>query len=429
MDDIPLSYLLISLGALLVLSGFFSSSETALMAVNRYRLRHRASEGHRGAARTSRLLAQPDRLIGIILLGNNLVNIAATTIAAVIAIRLYGDIGAVIAPFVFTPIVLIFAEVAPKTWAAVHPESLAYPASGPLSVLLRLFYPVVAVINWIANGLLRPFGIKPSHHSDHLTRDELRTMLNDSGSPPSGGYRTMLLNILDLEQAAVSDVMVPRNEMVCLDLEEDWSSIVNHIRNSFYTRLPVVQSDIDQVVGILHVRTVVNRLAAGTLDMNSLRGLVRKPYFVPETTTLTQQLLEFQARERRMALVVDEYGDIQGLLTLDDILEEIVGEFTTEPRVRIRRLTRRRDGTLLIDGGENVRSLNRRLGWSLPTDGARTVNGLLLEQLETIPEPGTELVIDTLTFTISALQDNVIKAVEVRSENPEGPVVPADAGE
>lgn len=411
MDEIPLSYLLISLGVLLVLSGFFSGSETALMALNRYRLRHLAAAGDKRAGRAARLLAQPDRLMGIILLGNNLVNFVAATIATLIAIRLYGDIGAVLAPLIFTPLVLIFSEVAPKTWAAVHPESVAYPASMPLTGLLRLFYPVVAVINWISNGLLRLLGMRTFHRSDHLSREELRTMLSDSSARAAGSYRGMLLNILDLEHASVADLMVPRNDMVCLDLGEEWESIVEQIRSSFYTRLPVVEGEIDNVVGILHVRTVLNRLASGTLDRDTLRRLVRKPYYVPETTSLTQQLLEFQAQERRMGLVVDEYGDIQGLVTLDDILEEIVGEFTTEPRSRIKPLRRRRDGTLVVDGGENLRSLNRRLGWRLPTDGARTINGLLLEQLETIPEAGVKVEIDDLTFAIESVADNTIKTV------------------
>ncbi len=426
MDDIPLVFLVISLGVLVLLSAFFSSSETALMAVNRYRLRHQASEGDKRAARTAKLLAQPDRLIGIILLGNNLVNISAASLATVIGIRLYGDLGPLVAPIVFTPLVVIFAEVAPKTWAAVHPESLAYPASAPLTFLLRIFYPLVAMTNWVANGLLKLFGMKSIGRSDHLSRDELRTMLSDSSARATGSYRAMLLNILDLEQASVSDAMVPRNDMVCLDLKDDWGIIVDQIRNSFYTRLPVIEGDFEQITGVLHVRTVVNRLAAGTLDLAALRGLIRKPYFVPETTSLTQQMLEFQARERRLGLVVDEYGDIQGLITLDDILEEIVGEFTTEPRTRIRRLSRRRDGTLLIDGGENVRSLNRRLGWSLPTDGPRTINGLLLESLGAIPEPGIEVQIDGLNFTITALHDNVIKSVEVRGAGPDGAVVTQD---
>ncbi|MDJ0655918.1 MAG: HlyC/CorC family transporter [Xanthomonadales bacterium] len=414
MDDVPLSFLLILLAILLVLSAFFSGSETALMALNRYRLRHMAHEGHRGARRTHDLLDKPDRLIGIILLGNNLVNISAATVATLIAMRLAGELGILIAPFVFTVVVLIFAEVAPKTLAAVRPETIAFPASLPLSLLLRLFYPVVAAINAMSNLLLRVFGLKQLQRSDHLSRAELRSMLASPEARSTGVYRSMLVNILDLEHATVQDVMVPRNDMVCLDLDDDWQTVVNQLKNSFYTRLPVYTEEIDQIAGILHVRTVLNRLATDTLDLKSLRKLVRRPYFVPETTSLTQQMLEFQARERRMGLVVDEYGDIQGLITLDDILEEIVGEFTTEPRSRLRRVTKRRDGTFVIDGGENLRSLNRRMGWNLPTEGARTLNGLILEQLETIPKTGTAMDIEGLHIVVTSIEDNAIKSVDVR---------------
>lgn len=414
MNDVPLTTLVVALLVLLGLSAFFSSSETALMALNRYRLRHRANEGHRGARVAQALLAKPDRLIGVILLGNNLVNILAASTATLIALRVAGEAGLLVAPFILTVLLLIFSEVAPKTWAAVHPESIAYPASYVLRALLRLCYPVVWLINSLSNLLLRPFGLHLLTRSDQLSREELRTLLTESGGRlAEPNFQAMLLNILDLERATVEDVMVPRNEMVGIDLEEPWETIVAQITGSFYTRLPVYEGDIDDIIGILHVRTVLSRLANGTLTPQALRRAVRKPYFIPESTPLTKQLLQFQERERRMGLVVDEYGDIQGLLTLDDILEEIVGEFTTEPRPRTRRLTRTREGSFLVDGAENVRTVNRRLGWDLPTEGARTVNGLLLEQLETIPEAGTEARIGDLVMTIREIQDNAVKLVEV----------------
>jgi len=413
LDDIPLSYLVTSLVVLLLLSAFFSSSETALMALNRYRLRHLANEGNKAAQRAQRLLAKPDRLIGIILLGNNLVNISAASLATIIGLRLAGETGVLLATLGLTLVILIFAEVAPKTWAAMKPESIAFPASYPLRALLLLLHPFVAVINWCANLLLMPFGLKQTRHSDHLSRDELRTLVNEAGSR-FAAHQAMLLNILDLDQGSVLDIMVPRNEMTAIDLEDDWDSIVAQISTSFYTRLPVFEGEIDNIVGILHIRTVVQRLAAGNLDHNSLRRAVRKPYFVPESTSLPKQLLEFQERERRMALVVDEYGDIQGLLTLDDILEEIVGEFTTEPRQRTRRIRSNRDGSYVIDGGETIRHINRRLNWDLPTGGARTLNGLLTEMLESIPEAGTSVEIEGLRMTITEIQDNAIKSVEVR---------------
>ncbi|MEM9304930.1 MAG: HlyC/CorC family transporter [Pseudomonadota bacterium] len=420
MNEIPLSTLSIALVILLCLSAFFSSSETALMALNRYRLRHRANAGHRGAKLAQALLTKPDRLIGVILLGNNLVNIMAASLSTVIAIRMAGEVGLLIAPFILTVIVLIFSEVAPKTWAAVHPESIAYPASFVLRVLLRICYPVVWVINLIANLLLRPFGLHRIQGSDHLSREELKTLLSESGGRmPERNFQSMLVNILDLEQGVVVDVMVPRNDVVGIDLEDDWDTILGQITGSFYTRLPVYEGDIDNVLGILHVRTVLTRLAAGSLTPGALRRAVRKPYFIPESTSLAKQLLEFQERERRMGLVVDEYGDIQGLLTLDDILEEIVGEFTTEPKPRTRRITRTRAGTLLVDGGENVRTVNRRLGWDLPTDGARTVNGLILEHLEEIPDAGTALTIGDLDITIREIAENAVRLVEVAPRSAE----------
>ena len=416
MDSIPLSYLIIGLVILLLLSAFFSSSETALMALNRYRLRHRANEGHKGAMLAQRLLNKPDRLIGVILLGNNLVNILAAAMVPFIGFRVAGDAGAIASPFILIFLVLIFSEVAPKTWAAVHPESIAYPASRILSVLIRVFYPFVWAINVIANLLLKPFGLHTVGASDHLTREELRTLLVEAGSKMSEqhNFQAMLLNIMDLEHATCEDIMVPRNDVMGIDLEDDWEEIVSQITSSFFTRLPVFEGDVDNVIGILHVRTVINRLARGRLTPGALRRAVRKPYFVPETTPLTKQLLEFQERERRMGLVVDEYGDIQGLITLDDILEEIVGEFTTEPRPRTRSISRTRQGVYMVDGAENIRTVNRRLGWDLPTEGARTINGLLLEHLENIPEPGTSVRIGDLALTITEMADNLIKSVQIQ---------------
>ncbi len=398
---------------LLILSAFFSSSETALMAINRYRLRHRANEGHRGALLVLKLLEKPDRLLGIILFGNNLVNLIAAPLFAYMGYRVAGPAGATVAPLLLVLIVLIFAEVAPKTWAANRPESIAFPAARILTPLLRVLYPFVWVVNTLANALLRPFNMDQVDASHHLSRDELRTLVTESQGKLGERYQGMLVNILDLEGATVEDVMVPRSDMTVIDLANDWNQIKRQITQSFYTRLPVIEQDFDQIVGILHVRTVVHRLARDTLTHESLRSAIRKPYFIPETTALTQQLLEFQERERRMGLVIDEYGEIQGLLTLDDILEEIVGEFTTEPRPRSRRVSRRQDGVYLVDGAESVRSLNRRLGWSLPTEGARTLNGLLLEQLETFPATGTMVHVGGLEMTITDINENQIKMIEV----------------
>jgi Mg2+/Co2+ transporter CorB len=411
MEEIPLSSLYITLVLLIMLSGFFSSSETGLMAMNKYRLRHLANKGHRGARMAQKLLRKPDRLIGLILLGNNLVNILAASIATVIGIRLYGASGVWIASLVMTVVVLIFAEVAPKTVAAVHPERIAFPASFVLSGLLKVLYPLVWLVNFIANLILRPFGVRTSAEMmERLNREELRTLVQEGGQIPDDHQR-MLVNILDLEQATVDDVMIPRQDIVGIDLDDEWNDILVQLTQTVYTRLPVFRESIDQVEGLLHIRTVIAKLAHGALSFDDLKRSVRSPYFIPEGTALTQQLLEFQARERRMGLVVDEYGDIQGMVTLDDILEEIVGEYTSEGRARSRHIRKLDDGNFLIDGMVTIRALNRKMGWELPEEEASTLNGLLLEELEVIPSGKASLRIGRQIMTIVEIKDNVISKV------------------
>lgn len=415
MTGLSLATLFLLLALLIILSAFFSSSETGLVALNRYRLRHQAQAGHRGARLAQSLLAKPDRMFGLILLGNNLVNILAASIATVIALRLLGEAGIWISTLVLTVIVLIFAELAPKTVAALYPHRIAYPASYVLTPLLKLLYPVVWFINLLANGLLRLFGIrKLSSHGDALSRDELRTLVKEGGRHISIDHQQMLINILDLEHGTVDDVMVPRQDIVGIDMDDDWEDILLTLTQSIYTRMPVWRGDLDNIVGLLHIRTVLTRLAQNRLDPDSLLKAVRRPYFVPEGTPLTQQLLEFQARERRMGMVVDEYGDIQGLVTLDDILEEIVGEYTSEGSGRQKLMRKQENGSWIVDGGATVRMLNRRLDWDLPTAGAKTVNGLILEQLESLPDGRTSLRIGDLIFTIVDMADNRIRKVRVR---------------
>ncbi|GAB4188716.1 MAG: HlyC/CorC family transporter [Wenzhouxiangellaceae bacterium] len=412
MEQVPLGWLIAALAVLIILSGFFSSSETALIALNRYRMRHRAQQGHRGAKLAQRLLDQPDRLIGIILLGNNLVNILAASIATIVFLRLLGDSGVWVSTAVMTVVVLIFAEVAPKTAAAFRPERIAYPASFILYPLLRVLYPIVWLINGASNLLLGIFGIRVREGTmEQLTRDELRTLLKDSDNHISDDHQQMLLNILDLEQAVIDDVMVPRNEIVGIDLEDEWQEILSKLSQTLYTRLPVYRGDVNNMQGLLHVRTILSRLSTGRLNYDDLVRSVREPYFIPEGTPLTQQLLEFQRLERRLGLVVDEYGDIIGLITLDDILEEIVGEFTTEAKGYKKMVRRLEDGAYLIDGSANLRMLNRRYDWNLPTETGRTLNGLILERLEMIPHGQTCLRISEHILTIVEIKDNVIRKV------------------
>ena len=417
MNDIPISILLAILAVLLVISAFFSGSETGLMAINRYRLRHRAKAGHAGAMRVSELLRRPDRLIGLILLGNNFVNILASSLATVIAIRLLGDAGIALAAVSLTIVLLIFSEVTPKTLAALHPERFAYPASWVLAPLLKLFYPLVWLVNTVANAILKPLGVNSAESTQQsLSPAELRTVVIESSGMIPRRHRDMLLSILDLEAATVEDIMIPRSDVEGIDLNDDWDEILEKIKRSQYSRLPVYRDSVDQVIGILHLRTLVGGSQDDTeLDREQLQQLLEEPYFIPEGTPLQTQLLNFQRHQLRIGLVVDEYGDLQGLATLEDILEEIVGEFTTDPMALARKhITPQDDGSYLVDGSTPIRLINRSLHWQLPTDGPKTINGLIMEYLETIPEPGTGLLLAGHPVEIVKTTGNRVKTALIK---------------
>jgi len=415
LDDIPLSALIGLLVFLIIFSGFFSGSETGLMSLNRYRLRHLADNNHRGAKAALRLLAKPERLIGVILLGNNLVNILAASIGTLIGYRLYGDKGAVISPFVLTALVLIFSEVTPKTLAALQPERYALPATYALEPLLKLLYPIVWLTNQASHLIFRLLGISALQASHYdLSTEELRIVVNEAGTVIPQRHQQMLLNILDLEKITVEDIMIPRNEIVGIDMEDDWESIATQISESQHTKLPVYEGDINRIIGFLHLRKALRLFQKiETANKESLRALVREAYFVPEATPLNTQLLNFQREKRRIGLVVDEYGDILGLITLEDLLEEIVGEFTTDPAAQNTDIHRLDDGSYLVDGGTSIRELNRTLEWNLPTDGPKTLNGLIIEYLEQIPEPGTSLRLAGYPMEIVQTSSNSIKTVRI----------------
>ena len=415
MNDIPLSVLFGALVVLLILSAFFSSSETGLMTLNRYRLRHLARNKHGGAVRAQRLLQRPDRLIGLILLGNNFVNILASSLTTVIALRLGGETAIAIGAGLLTLVILIFAEVAPKTLAALHPERIAFPAAYVYQPLLKISYPLVWVINGLANAVLRLFGVHPLKDSEqqHLTREELRTLVHEAGSRLPKRHQAMLLGILDLEKVTVEDIMVPRNEIVGLDLEDDREQILEQMRHSAHGRLPVYKGDIDHVVGFINLRHVLHLVSQPDFDKDMLKRNLREPYFIPEGTPLTTQLLNFQRQERRIGLVVNEYGDIQGLVTLEDILEEIVGEFTTDLSSTIKEVHPQADGSFLVDGSANIRELNRLMNWHLPTDGPKTLNGMITEYMENIPKPGTSIKIAGYPIEVVQTQDNMVKTARI----------------
>jgi len=414
LNNAPLWLLLLVLAVLLLLSAFFSGSETGLMAINRYRLRHTAKSGHRGARRVSRLLEQPDRLIGIILLGNNFFNILASALSTVIAIRLFGEAGILLSTVVLTLLLLIFGEVTPKTLAALHPERIAYPAALILTPLLRVFYPLVLAVNTLANGLLRLLGVKEtSGEQQSLSLEELRTVVLESGVMIPKTHRTMLLSIMDLEAMTVDDIMVPRHEIVGIDLEDNWEDIMGQITRSAYTRLLVHRGDVDQVVGFLHMRQVVNlMMRKPDFNREDLVGMIREPYFIPEGTQLHIQLQNFQQQRRGIGLVVDEYGDVMGLVTLADLLEQIIGQVTHDPTHFD--LTPLDDGSYLVDAGMSPRALNRLLNWQLPTGGPKTVGGLVLEVMESIPEPGTCMLINDHPVEVVKTANNRLKTVIIK---------------
>jgi Mg2+/Co2+ transporter CorB len=425
LHDIPIPWLFGILVVLVTLSAFFSGTETALMSINRYRLRHRAREGSTGARVAEKLLQQPDRLIGLILICNNFVNSASAAIVTVISLSLGGEGYAAIGVGIYTVVLIIFGEVAPKTFGALYPEKIALPAALIYQVLLRVLYPVVWTTNLLANGVLRLVGISREKASTtSLSREELRTVVAEASTVIPHRHQRMLMSILDLERINVEDIMVPRNEIAGLDVSDDWDDILAQLRDSRHTRLPVYDGGVDELVGILHMKQVARLLARGELDREQLVAMVRarEPYYVPEGTSLNTQLLNFQRQRRRMAFVVDEYGDVQGLVTLEDLLEEIVGEFTSDTSSMHKDVHRERGGTFIVNASASVRTLNRKMGWSMPTSGPRTLNGLILEYLETIPEPGTSLRINDYAIDVLQTGDNAVKTVRLRPIKP-----PADS--
>ena len=415
MNEAPLGLLFSILIALILLSGFFSSSETGMMTLNRYRLKHLQKQNHRGAIRAGKLLARPDRLIGLILIGNNLVNIFASAIATIIAIRLWGDAGVYIATGALTLVILIFSEITPKTIAALHPERVAFPSSFILLPLMKIMYPVVAMVNFITNGLLRLLGYDPEKNSEaHVSADELRTIVTDAGKMIPARHRELLLNILDLEHVSVDDIMVPRNEVYGIDLDDSDDEILLRIQSSAHTRLPVWRDDINNIVGVLHMRDISRVIHRDGLDRIALEREMEKPYFIPEITPLHTQLMNFQKQKKPLAVVVDEYGEVLGLVALEDILEEIVGEFTSNLAEMTETIFAQRDGSFIIDGTASIREINKSLDWTLPTDGPKTLSGLILEHLESFPDAYAGLKIGEYRLEILALEGNVVQSVRAQ---------------
>ena len=415
MDDPSIGALFGATILLVILSAYFSGSETAMMALNRYRLKHLANEGHGGARRASRLLERPDRLLSVILIGNNLVNFTAASLATLIALELYGESGVAIAPVVCTFVFLIFAEVAPKSIAAAHPERVALPSSHVLNLLLLILYPLVWLVNGIANGILALLGINHDETaSDHLSKEELRTVVFE-GSQISAHPQNMMLGVLDLDKVSVEDIMVPRTEIFGIDIDDDIEDIIEQIRSSQHTRIPVFKADIDKIIGVLHTRNAAKFLTQNEVNKAAILQVIDETYFVPENQSLQTLLFNFQQSKQRLGMVVDEYGDVQGIVAIEDILEEIVGEFTTDlsdTNIDIHPLD---DGLYLIDGSTHIRLINRQLTWDLPQEGPKTLNGLIIEYLETIPDSNVCMLLDGYRIEIVQIQDNMIKTAKISS--------------
>ncbi len=421
MEQISTTTLIVTLIVMVVISAYFSGSETGMMTLNRYRLRHLSRQGNRAARRVEKLLRKPDRLISLVLIGNNLVNILASALATIVGIRLYGDAGVAVATGVLTFVVLIFAEVLPKTIAALYPEKVAYPSSILLAPLQILMMPLVWLLNFITRILMRLMGIKTDVTiSSALSKDELRTLVNESRSQISRRNQDMLLSVLDLEKVSVDDIMIPRSDIVGIDINDDWKSIERQLRSSPHSRIVLYRESLDDAIGMLRVREAW-RLMSEKQEFTKevvLRA-ADEIYYVPEGTPLSVQLVKFQRNKKKVGLIVDEYGDIKGLVTVEDILEEIVGDFTTSMSPTLAEEVRpQNDGSVIIEGGASVREINKAFNWTLPEEEARTVNGMILEELEEIPIAGTRVRIRQYDIDILDVQENMIKQVQILPVKP-----------
>ncbi len=416
MEHVSTTSLIITLVVMVLVSAWFAGSETGMMTLNRYKLRHNAKNGHRGAKRVEKLLSRPDRLISLVLIGNNLVNILASSLATIVGIRLYGNAGVAIATGILTFVVLVFAEVLPKTIAALYPEKVAYPSSFLLAPLQIIMMPIVWLLNSITRLLMRMVGIK-THGlaSSALSKEELRTIVYESRSLMSRRNQDMLLSVLDLEKVTVDDIMVPRNEIVGINVNDDWKSVIRQLTHSPHGRIVLFRDSLDDAVGMLRVREAWRMMTEKKeFTKENLLRAADEIYFVPQGTALNTQLIKFQRNKKKAGLVVDEYGDIKGLVTIEDILEEIVGDFTTSMSPTLaEEVLPQNDGSVLVDGSANVREINKVFNWDLPEDGGRTINGMILEVLEEIPEVNRKVQIGHYAIEILDVQDNMIKQTRI----------------
>ena len=412
-DDLSTASLVSILLLLLFLSAFFSGTETALMRLNRYKLKNQVRKGNKSAKILEKLLKEPEKLIGLICLGVNLVNFTAAALVTIIALKIGGEPFVAVATLLLTITVLIFCEAAPKTLAAIYPEKLAFPSALIYYPLMLISYPMVWLISETSNAILWVLGFRQTKDRESsLSNEELRTVVREAGTLISRKYRSMLLNILDLEKVTVDDVMVPHTEISGINMEEDIEEIRETILRSEHTLLPVFRENINNIFGILHLRKLANLSSKNLFEKQDIERLSNEPYFIQEGTLLNIQLVEFQRRKQRIAIVVDEYGDIQGIITLSDILEEIVGEFTTVPEAE-EEYTKENDNSYIVSGNANIRDLNKSIKWEIPSNGAKTVNGLIVEHLGDIPKAKTDVNINNYSFKVIESDSNHIHSVKI----------------
>lgn len=415
---IPLSTLSVVLVVLVCVSAFFSASEIGMMSLNRYRLRHLVKKNNKQACRVNQLLAHPDKLLSVVLIGNTLANIVASTVGTLIGQRWNGDAGVAIATALLTLVILIVAEMVPKTLAALYPQRVAFATALPLMILQYILSPLVYLVSRVATGILRLFGVSIERvQKEALTGEELRSVVHEAGGLLPIEHTSMLISLLDLESARVEDIMVPKADVVGIDLDLPWSKLLEQLETAQHTRLPLYRGSMDQLVGMIHLRDVLNLMLSAELDLQGLINIADKPYFIPEATPLNVQILNFQKMKRRSCFVVDEYGDLQGLVTMEDILEEVVGDFTTDIAALSKDITFQIDGAVMVDASITLRNLNRALGWQLRSLGPRTLSGLIIEHLGYIPPADSCLIIEHYDIEILKVADNMIKSVRMIKSN------------
>ena len=417
MNNISTEILIIILVILFLLSAFFSGSETALMSINKYKMRHQAKLNNKGAKAAKKLLENPDKIIGVILLGNNLTNILITQITTLISLRLYGDIGLAIATGLLTIFILIFAELTPKTIGEMHSEKVAYSSSLLYKPMLIILYPLVFIINLIANSIIRMMGLKDNVSTSSLSSEELKTVLSESSIKFSKPHLKMLESIIDLEKATVEDIMIPRSDIYGIDIGEDIVSIISNFKSTPYTRIPVYEDNIENLLGLIHIKNITPLLTSKSINKDEIKKLIKKPYYIVSGTSLYRQLLNFQKEKRRIGFIIDEYGNIQGLVTLEDILEEIVGDFTSDPGSSEEIISTNDKNIFIIDGGVHIREINQILKINLVSKEAKTINGFILEHIENLPKINDIISIQGHTFKILENLDNAVKTVHLEINN------------